>query len=159
IHDLRALLIAFVVGVTACDPKLAPPGGGGTASGPSSLELAIEPSAPIDRAPRILRLHASLPTSADLTRVAIVLGDVGAHRLRGLAPGDIPAALRDRMGEREVWRGPDGRVVAAPLRALEPGETYSFAAGDPPLASHFRIAEEFDATVAARVWPPPEQSA
>lgn len=118
-----------------------------------SIKLTIEPDAPIDDAPPILRIHARLPAATDLTRIALVDGDVGAGRLRELATGDISAALRAKMIDALVFRD-DSDVIVAPAIALEPGRTYSVASGDPPLVAHFRVTGHDDLETLERAWPP-----
>src|SRR5438046_2153138 len=127
---MRFLLFVWVAIGLACDPGLGSSRDGGGPAPRASLDLAIEPSAPVDDAPPILRLHFDLPKNADLSLVAVVRGDVGATRLRELASGDISASLRDRMIDAPVWRAADGRVVAAPMAILDAGEPYSLASGD-----------------------------
>jgi hypothetical protein len=105
-----AALFAATLG---CDPHLpdgllarhdAGAAGGAGGGGPGGLIVTVEPTAPIDGAPRVLHLHASLAGfSFDPTRMMLLEGTLTPRQVHELATGKLPATLAKRRQQVLTW--------------------------------------------------------
>ncbi|WP_437679866.1 lamin tail domain-containing protein [Sorangium sp. So ce131] len=173
----RALLLALaplVAHPLACAPELAAPppveAGDGDlddAVDEASVELQIEPPAPLDAAPPVLRLRVHLPAvsaeDVDLARVLVIRGKIGAAHVRQLEQGEPSKALSERVVPSLAWlqEAPPGDLwlTVAPLAPLVPGETYAVAGGSPSFSHHIQIAAQGATPVLPRIWPPADLGA
>jgi hypothetical protein len=146
-------LAPLLVALAACNPSLPERSTSGLGAGPS---VEIDPPAPLDEAPAVLRIRASFPgASIDPAGVALVQGTVGPAHLRQLQKGQPSQALTKRMVPVTAWQDPGGEaVILAPTAPLEAGEIYSVANGDPPMAVEIRITASDGAPLLRRIWPP-----
>ena len=130
---LTVVLLTF--GVAGCRPELPLP-----SSNPLAVEQApefvvhIEPEASLDAAPRVLRAHVQWPDPIDKDRVFLIRGEVTDYHLRQIERDDLTKTLEERMVPAIVWAQDDRNVVIAPTVALEPGQTYAVASGEPSVA-------------------------
>lgn len=145
-----ALVVTIALGLLACRPDLP---SSTSHLAPADFAVQLEPAAPLDRAPPILRLHLTLEPPADLDRIVLVEGDLSASRLLELSRGDIPDSLRKRFLPVVAW--PEGaQIVVSPEAPLERGRTYTIASGSPKGMAHVRVDEHDAVPIATRVWPP-----
>jgi hypothetical protein len=166
----RCLWAPLVVVLFACDPQVPFPHR--VASDSASAEeggaiVAVEPSAPFDAVPAVLRLHvAAAGISIDPEAVALIQGHVGPAHLRAIQRREISAALAKRIVPAltylEVSPGNTGQppsVVVAPTVVLTPGERYALVIGEPPEIAELEVAARDTAPLLERIWPPLESSA
>lgn len=160
------LALAWLLGwLAACAPDL--PGAGlapdpAEGEGGSAPVVELDPGAPLDAAPPVIRLRVRVPgvpaEEADLTQIVLVHGKVGPAHLRQIARGEISGALSERIVPSIAWVDEDApgeaAVVLAPTVALVPGDTYALAVGVAAIAEHLRIATEGAPPVLPRIWPP-----
>gem|GEM_PF-410550 len=159
----------LVSGAIACAPDLpvpthragAPPGsseGGG-------VRLEIEPPAPIEAAPPILRLRLLFDAGppVDPARVFLIEGEIGPAHVRQIERGTLSKALSARVVPALVWLDEMAEpasagqvVVVAPTVRLELGATFTIASGEPSFTAQIRVLEEDPARTLERVWPPLE---
>jgi len=158
--------IALVSGTLACAPDLpvptrragAPPG----TEGGGGVRVEIEPPAPIEAAPPILRLRVFFGAGApvDLARVFLIEGEIGPSHVRQIERGDLSKALSARVVPALVWLDeaalPEQVVVVAPTVPLELGATFSIASGEPSFSAEIRVLEDDPTRTLERVWPPLE---
>ncbi|WP_437534720.1 lamin tail domain-containing protein [Sorangium sp. So ce726] len=179
---LRALPLALaltplVASPLSCAPELVVPpqldeGGDeedAGVAGPADAgpELQIEPAAPLDAAPPVLRVRVLLPGAAlgsvDPARALVVRGKLSAAHLRQIERGELSTALSERVVPSIAWLNgtPPGdlSLTVAPLAPLAPGETYAIASGSPVFSHHIQIATEGSPPVLSRLWPPPDAGA
>jgi hypothetical protein len=73
------------------------------------LTVSVEPAAPLDAVPAVLRLRLDLdggpppPPDAEPTRFVLVAGEVGSAHLGQLARNEISAALEERALPAARW--------------------------------------------------------
>src|SRR5690349_20272938 len=97
--DIRLLGASLALVLSACDPRLpGNPGASSTGSGGAAgLTVTTEPAAPLDAAPRALRLRASSAGQAlEPARVLLLKGTVGPGQLHELFTGKVSQALAKR---------------------------------------------------------------
>jgi hypothetical protein len=145
----------------ACNPDLATPTSGcpdPAADEASALEVTLEPGAPLDRAPTIMRVHVrGVEAAVDPARLLLVEGEVGPSHLGQIARDEISSALSERIVPTLVWSH-DNEVVLAPTRALAPGD-YSVASGAPKASVPIVVAEDDPVPRLAFMFPPGGESA
>jgi hypothetical protein len=147
-------IAAGALALLACDPELPLPhagaGAGGSAGG---LAVSSEPPAPLDAAPRVLRLHLDGAGPLDPAAVALVRGAVGPVQLHEIAVQHVSAALSARLVPALVF--PEGAaVVVAPTVALDPGEHYTLAVGPLLQTVAVDVAPADPLPLLRRLWPP-----
>lgn len=158
INALRsALLLAPAFAALACNPDLPFPVDVPGADG--ELSLTLDPPAPLDAAPPVLRLRVALAGAVlDPARVVLVSGSLGPAHLRQLQRGEPSKALSKRIIPALIWSDAADEageaVVVAPTAPLVAGELYAIAAGDPPTAIEIRITAADPAPFLPRIWPP-----
>ncbi|AUX21357.1 hypothetical protein SOCEGT47_018390 [Sorangium cellulosum] len=124
--------------------------------------LQIEPAAPPDAAPPVLRLRVRLPGASaeaiDLDRVFVFHGKIGAVHLRQIEQDDLSKALSERVVPSIAWLDEpspgDLWITVAPLAPLKPGEAYAVAGGSPVFSHPLQIASDGAPPVLPRLWPP-----
>ncbi|XXX80012.1 lamin tail domain-containing protein [Sorangium sp. So ce134] len=178
-HALRPLPLALALAPLAasalsCAPELAAPppfheeeGADPADPADAGPELQIEPEAPVNAAPPVLRLRVRLPGASlegvDPARALVVRGKISAAHLRQIEQGELSKALSERIVPSIAWLDgtPPGdlSLVVAPLAPLAPGETYAVASGSPVFSHHVQIAAEGSPPVLPRLWPPPDAGA
>jgi hypothetical protein len=154
---------ALLAGVTwAC---AAPPEDGAgarvDAGGAGALVVSVEPEAPLDAVPRVLRVHVRAPGGAEGLEpdgFVLVRGELGAAHLSQLARGAPSKALRERMVPALAWAVGPSEVVLAPTEALALGEIHTVASGGPKLAVELVVASEDPVPLASLAWPPAGRS-
>lgn len=166
---LRTLLLALSP-VHACAPELAAPCSDkvariepSTNEADAGPELQIEPAAPPDAAPPVLRLRVRLPGTrpgdVDLARVLLFRGPINAAHLRQIEQGELSKALSERIVPSLAWleEPPSGELwlTVAPLSSLAPGETYAVAGGSPVFSHEIQVAAADLPPILPRLWPPP----
>jgi hypothetical protein len=142
------------------------------APGPASAEeggavLVVEPSAPLDAIPAVLRLRvAAAGVSIDPEVVALIHGHVGPAHLREIQRREISAALEKRKVPSLIYpEVPPGdpteppSVVVAPTVVLASGERYALVVGEPAAILELKVAVLDSVPLLERIWPPPESSA
>ncbi|WP_437736228.1 lamin tail domain-containing protein [Sorangium sp. So ce1335] len=173
-HVLPLALAPLVASPLSCAPELAVPprldddAVTATAGDADAVpELQIDPAAPLDAAPPVLRLRVRLPGTAaghvDPGRALVLRGKVGAAHLRQIEQGELSNALAERVVPSIAWlnEAPSGDLwlTVAPLAPLAPGETYAVASGSPAFSHHIQVATEGSSPVLPRLWPPPDAGA
>ncbi|WP_437289951.1 lamin tail domain-containing protein [Sorangium sp. So ce406] len=174
VHVLPLALAPLVAFPLSCAPELAAPPRldddevTATAGDADMIpELQIDPAAPLDAAPPVLRLLVRLPAAAagsvDPGRALILRGKIGAAHLRQIEQDDLSNALAERVVPSIAWlnEAPTGDLwlTVAPLAPLAPGETYAVASGSPAFSHHIQVATEGSPPVLPRLWPPPDGGA
>lgn len=153
-----ALLLILCAAALGCQPTLPDRfgDGGGSTSEAQQPHAVIEPEAPLDAAPRVVRVRIvpAAGATADAARVLFVRGHVGAGHIRQVVNDSVSQALTERVVPAITWTEEDGSVVLAPGEVLEPGETYGVLSADPPLGIDLRIDTGDPVPVLAQVWPP-----
>ncbi|MBI4703221.1 MAG: lamin tail domain-containing protein [Deltaproteobacteria bacterium] len=162
-----ACLAAAGAAQLGCRPDLGEPrldcaARGAADAGPP--EVWIEPEAPLDQAPAVLRVHLRVPGAAgtiDPERLALVRGPLGPAQLGQIARAEISAALSERIVPALIWqdKASPGHVVLAPSVPLAPGELYSVGSGEPRFAATLETLADDPLPLLGRVWPPLEASA
>jgi hypothetical protein len=150
-----------------CRPELPMPSGltGGSGAAKRGMELEIEPPAPLDAAPRVLRLRITLEAIPDASAsdVVLVSGEVSDAHLRQLARDDVSKALSERLIPVIAWTDETAadavRIILAPTIELAEGETYAVASGKAFEAIHFHVAAPDPVPVLSRIWPPVDEAA
>ncbi len=168
-HSLRRLttlapIIARALATVACcGPGLLPDADETMAaaeSGDFEVVVTVDPAAPLDAVPPVLRIHIDLgggpadPNRAESGPFVLVAGEVGPAHLGQLARDEISAALAARLIPMVTWREPDGAIVLAPTIELGAGEVYSVASGAPKLAREITVAEDDPLPHLGLRWPP-----
>lgn len=157
----RELLTAAAgaLALAACDPVLPTPAPSGEAGGSSGvIRVTPDPEAPLDAAPRVLRLRIEAPAALDPGRIALIRGDVGPSQLRRIGEADPSEALAGRILPALTWH--DGAaLILAPTAALDPGGHYTLALGEPEVTVPIDVAAEDEAPLLRRVWPPADAPA
>ncbi len=148
----RIALAALAAALAACDPRL--PGDlTPDTGGQGGATVSLVPPAPLDAAPRVLRVHAAYAgRSLDPQEVYLFRDAIGPGQLRALGRGDISHALAERQVVARAWREGDDAVLA-PEAPLDAGATYTLVLGELPEAVTLRIAGDTEPPL-ARVWPP-----
>lgn len=144
--------------LTGCRPDLPQPTPTRSRTGSTPEEgfsLTTDPPAPLDAAPRVLRLRLSAPADLDDARVRLVRGTVSKSQLGQIARDEIGKTLAARIVPAVMFRADadEGRaaLILAPSMPLEPGETYAVASGSPRTSLRFEVASEDDAPYLARM--------
>jgi hypothetical protein len=148
-NDLRTLLLCALA-LGACQPLPEQP------SGPPStaVEVTIEPEAPLDEAPSVLRLRLpwserSLDSPEDVLLVSGELSDYHVGRIRRR---DLPKTLIARIVPALTWIDGDALVVA-PSAPLLLGERYALASPSLGRIAELRAASDARPLL-VRLWPP-----
>src|SRR5262245_54371786 len=95
-------LAATMLLALACDPELPFPPAAGSAAG---IVVTLDPSAPLDAAPPVLRVRiASTGAAIDLARVVLAEGHLGPAHLRQIQRDERSMALSKRILPAIVWR-------------------------------------------------------
>jgi len=123
-------------------------------SEPPEFVVALEPEASLTEASRVLRAHVHWSNPIDPARVFLVRGEVTDYHLRQIERDELTQTLMDRIVPAIVWAQDEQNVVVAPTAALDPGQTYAVASGDPRKAEHFVVRAEGELPLLMRVWPP-----
>jgi hypothetical protein len=111
--------------------------------------------APLDGAPRVLRLRVELAGfPLDPTRLVLVEGILGSRQLHELEKQKPSAALAKRFVEALTWSELPDREVLAPVAPLQAGQVYTVAMGDVPAALTMTVAATDTVPLLGRVWPP-----
>lgn len=147
------MLLTFVV--AGCRPDLPLAGSNPLSTdGAPEFVVRIEPDAPLDATPRVLRAHVQWPNPIDKERVFLIRGEVTDYHLRQIERDDLSKTLVERMVPAIVWAEDERNVVIAPTVVLEPGQTYAVASGDPSRVTHFVVRKDEDPLLLQRIWPP-----
>lgn len=150
---LTVVLLTSVV--SACRPDLSVPGSEPlTAADPPQFLVQIEPDAPLDATPRVLRAHVQWPNPIDKERVFLIRGEVTDYHLRQIERDDLTKTLIERIVPAIAWAEDERNVVIAPTVALEPGQTYAVVSGEPSKVVHFVVRKEKEPLFLNRSWPP-----
>jgi hypothetical protein len=149
----------------ACAPGVSPyaqgdPHGDGEASpaaGPP-LEVEIAPHAPLDAAPRVLRMFVRAPDGSAIQADAVHL--LHGEATEGEAKSAKDPPLSKTLAAREVavvrwWAG--GALVVAPAIPLRPGEVYTLI-GAGRVVARLHVAEDDAVPLLSLVWPPKGRS-
>src|SRR5262245_13762863 len=153
---LLPLVGLAVLGCQPALPELLP--GTREVKPPTEPHAVLEPGAPFDAAPRVVRVRV-VPedgAAADASRALFVKGHVGPGHVRQVQNGEVSEALAERVLPALTWPEGDGSIVIAPSVALAPGVTYGVLSGDPPLGVDLRVAAVDGVAMLDRVWPPLE---
>lgn len=156
-----AALLGMALALPCCDPQL-PPSAGDAADGTAQgVDLRIEPAAPLDAVPPILRVHLRGVESEqdDFPAAVVVRGEVGPAHFGQLVRGSPSQALAERLVPAQTWATGDGAIVLAPEVALAAGELYTVAARSPELAVVLRVIDDDPTPQLPRWWPPDGASA
>jgi Lamin Tail Domain len=161
-----SLLAALAAAAVGCDPQIPlpesslssnPDGGAGGSSGTgggASIVVSVEPAAPIDAAPRVLRLRAELPgLTLDPTRFALVQGTLGPRQAREFYDGNVSATLSQQIVETLSWNDGDAETLA-PTAPLQTGATYTLVVADVAAVVSVQVAASDSVPLLERVWPP-----
>jgi hypothetical protein len=137
------------------------------ASTPLVDPVHLEPAAPLDAAPPVLRIRVENPV--DPARIVLVHGHAGSAQVSQVRRGEISKVLQAELVPVVIWSedppadgdggAATGSVVIAPSEALQPGDEYTLVSGEPALATTLHIAMDDPAPILARVWPPAGASA
>lgn len=169
----RVGALVLSAGLLGCRPDFPMPGDSGGAAALGSAEsvgplLEIEPVAPADAAPPVLRLKVSLGAEMDalvldIDRIALFEGELGSGHLRQVEQNKISKTLAKRIVPALVFQERDAvvsnSIVLAPTVKLSLGETYTLASGSPLFSMPIHIVKEDPAPTLARIWPPEGKSA
>jgi len=151
---LTVVLLTFLV--CGCRPDLnlpVPSSKPLTSTDPLEFVVRIEPDAPLENAPRVLRAHVQWPNPIDKERVFLIRGEVSEYHLRQIARDDLTKTLTERIVPAIVWAEDERNVVIAPTMVLEPGQTYAVASGEPSKAVHFVVTKDRAVPLMKRMWP------
>lgn len=149
---LTVVLLTFVV--AGCRPDLPDPGSFPlTAADPPEFIVRVEPDAPLEATPRVLRAHLQWPSPIDKERVFLIRGEVTEYHLRQIEQSDLTKTLMERIVPAVVWAEDERNVVIAPTVTLEPGQTYAVVSGEPSKAMHFVVRKDVEPLLLNRIWP------
>jgi hypothetical protein len=151
-HALPALLL-----VSACQPLPEEPPRQGSLGPPS---LALEPDAPLDRAPPVVRLRIAQaePDLESASEVLVIEDELSDYHLGRILKRDLPQTLLDRVVPALAWTEPDA-IVVAPGAPLTAGAVYSIASPDLGRIGTIQIEANPADAILARLWPPAESGA
>jgi hypothetical protein len=149
------VLVLLAAGCRADLPRSGPPK---ARESRPPLTLTLEPPAPLDAAPPVLRLHLTAPAPIDERRVVLVRGEVRKSHVEQIAREEIGKTLAKRIVPALVWReDEEGRaVVLAPTEPLAPLAEYTLASVDPRSSITFVVGPDDGVPLLPRVWPSPE---
>jgi hypothetical protein len=139
------LVVPFAV-ATGCGPPPLPPRG-------DPPVVSLEPTAPLDAAKAVLRVHVSGLSGVDPNALMLFRGELDSYysaRIRSVA---IPDTLGERRVPSVAWGGAGTDLVLAPAERLVPGETYGIAALGRGALGHL-VVDIAQPDYAARLWPP-----
>ena len=150
---LTVVLLTFLV--CGCRPDLPVPSSEPltTSTDLSELVVRLEPDAPLENAPRVLRAHVQWSNPIDKERIFLIRGEVSEYHLRQIARDDLSKTLMERIVPAIVWAEDERNVVIAPTVILDPGQTYAVASGEPSRAVHFVVAKAGEPPLMKRIWP------
>jgi hypothetical protein len=166
-ENTALLLAALGAGSLGCDPTPPIPvgsdlsgldgggvlGGGGSAGG-GLLVVSVDPPAPLEAAPRVLRLGATMDGfTFDPTRMALVEGTIGTQILDELKTQKVSAALTKRLVPVLTWSAGGGEVLA-PEVPLAAGAIYTLVMADVPAYLPITIVATDATPLLSRLWPP-----
>lgn len=155
---LTVVLLTF--GVGGCRPDLPLPSSNPLTTGEApEFVVRVEPEAPLDAAPRVLRARVQWPDPIDKERVFLIRGEVTDYHLRQIEREDLTKTLEERIVPAIVWAEDDRNVVIAPREVLEPGQTYAVASGEPSRVVHFVVRKDEETALWERIWPPFDEPA
>lgn len=131
-----------------------------------ALEVSLEPSAPLDAAPAVVRIHLRAPADGpppnpplDPERFVLVQGAAGPAQLGQLAREEISAALAERMLPTLAWSEDEYHVVLVPTVPLEAEQPYAVASGAPKFTADLVVRSDDPLPTWPRIWPPVGESA
>jgi len=144
------MILCFeLVWLIACRADLPPPSGhlGSGGGAPGDISFSIEPEAPLDAAPRALRLRVGGPGALEIDPGSLVFveGELGEYQLRDLEDGDLSKTLTERLLPLTAF-AEAGFVIAIPHAPLSPGVSY--ALGFPGLERALTVSVDPDAAPA-----------
>jgi hypothetical protein len=123
-------------------------------SGGAPPTLTLEPPAPLDAAPAVLRLRIS-GLDVDPRSLFLVDGDIGSYHRARIRSGELPAAIAARRVPALGWSDSvRGDIVLAPSAPLVNGGTYGVASLGLGTVSTLTVAPPPPTALAARLWPP-----
>lgn len=123
-------------------------------------EVSFEPPATPSGVAPIARIRFRLPEDASPHGAILVSGTLSTTQLRDISRGTISKTVDERRVEALIWGDPSDpqTVIAAPLEALVPGETYTLALASPSGSTSFVVAHPELPTL-RRLWPMPKDAA
>lgn len=123
-------------------------------------EVAFDPPATPSGVPPIARIRFTVPEEASPHGAILVSGTLSKTQLRDISRGTISKVVGERRVEALIWGDPSDphSVIAAPLLALDEGETYTLALASPSSSTSFVVARPELPTL-RRVWPLPKDAA
>lgn len=126
--------------------------------GPTALSL--EPEAPLDRAPAVVRLRvaASDPGLDAALEVLVIADELSDYHLGRIVKRDLPQTLLDRVVPSLAWPEPDA-IVVAPSVPLAAGTLYSIASPELGRIGTIQIDPDPKEKILSRLWPPFESGA
>lgn len=117
-------------------------------------EVTLEPNAPPDDAPSVVRLHVT-GLVAEPSAIALFEGELTSYATEKIRDGLVPSTLSSRQIPTVSWDAAPGEIVVAPLRVLEPGTAVSVTASGNGLLGTLRVRETLPEHLVERVYPPP----
>ncbi|MBM4356994.1 MAG: lamin tail domain-containing protein [Deltaproteobacteria bacterium] len=159
-HLLRLSQLSVLTLVTACGldgpVRVDAPPGNGDEQGPAVVELdlvEVEPPAPLDAVPTVLRLHVHLEVDDALRdRARLFEGELSDAQLRQAAELELSASLAERLVATRSW-GTEHGLVVAPLQALREGGRYTLALAERRLGLLTVVNRDSAPQLSLR-WPP-----
>lgn len=172
IHNARRsglTALAVVVALLGCNPQIPIPGRSGpraAGAADSHAVLTVEPPAPLDGLPPVVRLHVTTSSSAGTPvtpeGLALVRGAIGRAHLRQIQRGEVSASLAKRLVPALVF--PDepaedaaltpAGVTLVPTVPLAAGELYALAVAATGEIIPLRTGTHDTIPLLERVWPP-----
>jgi hypothetical protein len=133
---------------TSHDPAEEPP-----ADVAPQFSVALEPRAPLEAAPRVLRLHIGSATGEALVADAFHLfrGEISPRQASHVDSKPLSKTLAARAVPVERWSEADG-VIIAPIVALDPGGVYSLV-GRRQLLGVVRVLADDEVPLLRLAWP------
>ncbi len=146
---MRQLCLAAAVLATACAPEVGsdPP----RANPPS---VTIEPSAPLDAVPAVVRITVAGHPAEE---IALFTGELSEYHSGRLRRGDLPKTLVDRIVPAITYATPTGAVLA-PARALTGLARYTLGALGVGTFAVIQVRPEGPPLLSRR-WPMPDAAA
>lgn len=124
----------------------------------STPNITLEPSAPLDIAPAVVRLHVT-GLNTDPASLSLWSGELTSYAAEKIRDGLVPSPMSSRQVPALSWASGSGEIVVAPLSVLEPGTVVSVTAFGKGLVGAFRVIESSPARLVTRVFPPPDTGA
>ena len=131
---------------TACGVPPPPSGDGAV--------ITLEPGAPLDRAPAVLRVRIA-GAGTEPRSLLLLEGELGTYHVGRLRAGELPTTLSDRRIPAYAWNDATrGELVLAPSVPLDSGSMYSVAALGIGVLGVIAIDSVPLTRYVTRVWPP-----